>query len=468
MLSKIVDALNRADEHRGGPQGFLRPIDVDRIARTLELAVIGESNGRLNLPSSTSTVFDAVEQKIVQEIQSEWSWQGSEFVNQLRAYADRLIGFSVEAELQRLQLIARNTLSRLSAANHTVEGELGPLRDFFVDTRNELKTFRNKHKLDRPARIPSGRWATFGLLFVLIALESVLNGFFFAKGSEYGILGGIGTAVGISVVNVLFAFLVGLGPTRWINHRYVLIKASGVAALLTGIAILIALHLFGTHFRSATAIGGEDHAMPKALESLLSTPLSFPDMASVYLFGLGVLFALGALWKGYSFDDPYPTYGAQWRRFQRALDDYRDEHAAHFDQLDVIKEETIKDLDRGIAQIPKYPQQAAKIRAQRSSILQMFENYEREIEAAVNRLLAEYRATNRQHRTDPPPAHFEQLWRLPYSMLRTDDAKVLTSETEQAPISIAQALDELRALSCQVLQEYEKLLVQYPHATQIE
>ena len=36
--------------------------------------------------------------------------------------------------------------------------------------------------------------AAFGLLFVLVALESVLNGFFFAKGSEFGLVGGIGTA----------------------------------------------------------------------------------------------------------------------------------------------------------------------------------------------------------------------------------------------------------------------------------
>ena len=468
MLEKLVNALKSGDEQLGGAAGFLRPFDVDRIARTLDLTNAAAENGRRNIPKSDSAVFDSVEQKVVQEIAAEWSWHGGALVNYLRAYADRLIGYSVNSEFQRLQLKANNTLARLRAEDHRAEGDLGPLRNIYIATRKEIDDFRLANGIKRPARNPSGRWTTFGLLFVLIALESVLNGFFFAKGAEFGILGGVGTAVGISIVNVAFAFLLGLAPARWMRHRRYLTKSAGFLGLLAGVLALFGLHLFATHLRDATASVGEEFAMATALESIRRSPFSFSDLSSLYLFALGILFALSALWKGYSFDDPYPGYGAQWRRYQKALDDYRDVHADLFDELEAIKEDTIKDLDTGIAQIPKYPQEAASIRAQRSAMLQTFQNYEDAAEAAANRLLADYRNLNRQHRTEAPPAHFDRMWKLPQSMLQAIEVQKLIAEPASAVIDIPQALNELRKLSKDVLAEYEKLLVTYPHTTQIK
>jgi hypothetical protein len=73
-------------------------------------------------------------------------------------------------------------------------------------------------------------------------VESVLNGFFFAKGSEFGLLGGIGIAVGISIVNVIFSFMLGLWPARWINHRNWLVKILALLTTIAGIGTLILLH----------------------------------------------------------------------------------------------------------------------------------------------------------------------------------------------------------------------------------
>jgi hypothetical protein len=46
----------------------------------------------------------------------------------------------------------------------------------------------------------------------MIALESIMNGLFFAKGSERGLIGGVGTAFGISLVTCCSAFSLGLFP----------------------------------------------------------------------------------------------------------------------------------------------------------------------------------------------------------------------------------------------------------------
>ena len=165
--------------------------------------------------------MDAVEQSIIQKIHSEWTWQGDALIRILRAYADRLVGFSVSAAAAELRLSIRNACARFLNASVQAEGELGPLRESFVAARNELHQFQVKNLIERPAHDPDGRWTTLGLVTVLIGIESVLNGTFFAKGSQFGLAGGIGTAIGISVVNVMFAYLLGLGPARlnpWSVH----------------------------------------------------------------------------------------------------------------------------------------------------------------------------------------------------------------------------------------------------------
>src|SRR4029079_14478820 len=101
-----------------------------------------------------------------------------------------------------------------------------------------------------------------------------------------------------------------------------------------------------------------------------------------------------------------------------AREAYSDEHAALFDELEDIKEDTVDALQRGIQRIPLFPQQAAHIRAQREALIQQFRAYEIAIESAVNQLLARYRDSNKATRRTPAPQHFNQPWRLPESLLK--------------------------------------------------
>ena len=71
--------------------------------------------------------LDAVEQQVVQLVESEWNWQGDEFINNLRGYAQRLIGYSIHAEFTNLQIMARATLAQLHTAHHRQK----PISDLF-------------------------------------------------------------------------------------------------------------------------------------------------------------------------------------------------------------------------------------------------------------------------------------------------------------------------------------------------
>jgi hypothetical protein len=229
MISEAFRRFSGAvqgDDGRGRIQGIMKPIDTAAIAASSKLDDSAASRGAKDLPTTNSQQLDGVEQRITQAIESEWTWNGSDLINNLRAYAQRLIEFSVSTELARLDLIAKNTLARLRDANNRAEAELGPKRENYIAYRDELSDFRTRNKLRRIARHKSSRWTTLGLLAVLVGVESALNGVFFAKGSDFGLLGGVVVAVAISFINVIVAFFVGLFPMRWVNHCNIIIKVS--------------------------------------------------------------------------------------------------------------------------------------------------------------------------------------------------------------------------------------------------
>ena len=470
MIAGVVrEAMNavRGSERANTVPGFLRPIDTAAVARQLDLEASAKERGQSNIPPPDADAPDVVEQQILQRVESEWTWQSGELINNLRAYRQRLTSYTVESEFTRLVVQAKDTLAKLREADHRAEAELGPLREDYIAARSELAEFKKKHRLTRAARVRSGRYTTFGLLFILIALESMANGVFFAKGSEFGLVGGVGTAVVISFINVASCFLLGLWPIRWINRRNVLVKFAGLVLSLAGIAGIVALHAFAAHYRDAMAAVGEDGALRAAIAALRASPWTLDNLNSYYLFALGLLFALLSIYKGATFDDPYPGYGPMTRRHETARNDYSEAHADLFDGLAAIKDDTITHLDGGIVKLPLYPQQAANVRAQRAALVQSFRSYEAAVESAGRQLLAEYRDINRKHRTVPAPRYFDQAWRLPHSVLETAEVRTLAMEEDDERLDMPATLAELRRYSQDVLDEYEKLMKTYPHPTKM-
>lgn len=88
MVAGTLSRLRRvleANEAPVSPAGFLRPINTQLIAEQFELERQGKERGAKNQPHPDDEVYDAVEQKVVHAVQSEWSMQGGELVNNLRA-----------------------------------------------------------------------------------------------------------------------------------------------------------------------------------------------------------------------------------------------------------------------------------------------------------------------------------------------------------------------------------------------
>ena len=189
--------------------------------------------------------------------------------------------------------------------------ELHSLRRHLRDLETERDEFRRRHRLKRTARWASGGNLSLkvGILLALFVFEVFLNGFFLAKGSELGYLGGAAEAFTFALLNVGVSFLIGAAGVRELNHRNVFRKLFGLISFLCYLALLVGLNLALAHYREVSGALITD-AGREVLVRLRTAPLAIADLKSWLLFGLGILCSLIAFADSFLIFDPYPGYGA--------------------------------------------------------------------------------------------------------------------------------------------------------------
>jgi hypothetical protein len=270
----------------------------------------------------------------------------------------------LDGDLQHIRVQRQKTLiaNGPALANHLRE-ERGRLAD--------LERFKAENGLTRDAHYPASPLLGFGILAILILVEAAINGVLFAETSDRGLFGGWLEAMALAITNVGVAFLVGSIVFPQVNRRSLPAKAGAIALSLAGLAALVAVNLFGAHYRdfraaaARTDLSREAQAAPRretivAVKPVLSeahgsktkpAPLPFPEVAakpasseddkakrsemdalrrvfqapfdlesftSVFLLIIGLCAATVAAADGYKFDDPFPGYGKRHRRYAEA------------------------------------------------------------------------------------------------------------------------------------------------------
>ena len=162
---------------------------------------------------------------------------------------------------------------------------------------------------------------------------------FYAEGSDFGLLGGVLIAMGLSVVNISLAILSG-SLLRYVNHHSARRRRLALTAASVLYACFALVTLAAAHYRVATndiaqsqpalsapgvtalppnvAIDMDQWRAAKlAWQRFASNPVGFEDVFSWMLVILAVVFGIFASYKGYRVDDPYPGYGELDRELKR-------------------------------------------------------------------------------------------------------------------------------------------------------
>lgn len=441
----------------------LYPIDVERIAKDLQLAEQAKRLGEAGLPASEAAVISGPEAAIVQRVekarQDYVDW-GALRLNVLNTDLSRRdITKDVNRARQADQEFERKASALLTEQDAAVRG----LGEIARKRKAELESFRAEHQLTREAHFPTGSGSAlrYAILVALIVVEGVLNAKFFAQGLDDGLLGGFTEAGIMAGINVGIAFLMGKFAIPYVNHIRVVPKTLGVLALVAAFTVMGCVGLGIAHYRDSLTAGLANPAKA-ALDVFLATPFHLKDFFSWALFAISVTFGLFALFDGLFSDDLYPRYGSITRRTQMAVDDHEAELNTLRKDLEELKDgelegldETLKRAQSDVAVFESLVQDKQMAGSRLATALLDADN-------SMDALIKRFRTENELHRNGAPrPAYFDRQPDLrpiqPPSFDTTSEESALGEQRDLVSALLAEEQDIRARIQAAFNQQFDRL-----------
>ena len=419
-MAARFDALNRLwntvreTNHDFRASTDIFPIlDTEKVARSLELAERGATNGAANRPVKSARALNEVEQQIVARVEEEKKVSYQVLEDQFQTFSDRLRNLDFEGQFGLIRQANYTSLSDFKAEVTVGQDELHGLRRNLKVAEDELDNFKSRHGLRRAAKVTGSAHTFFKVAFIVLLLfvETALNGSFLAKGSEQGMLGGVMEAFTFAILNIVSAVFLALLGVRFLVHRSWFFKLLGLVALAAYLVLAAVINLALAHFRELSATAFTDvgrMVMPR----LWSEPFALSDLNSWTLFGLGIIFSLAAFIDGCIMTDPYPGFAGAQKRVTDARDDYIDRKNDLIEKLKDIRNDHNEKVEAIIRDLSQRRSEHQAIISHRTRSVGLFVEHQNQLERSANALLTVYREANRQTRTEPEPKYFSTAYKM--------------------------------------------------------
>lgn len=381
-------------------------IDNEKISIELDVVASARHQASKELPNSNAKSPDSNEIKYRSKFQTQLIQKSHSVQQSLNCLSDEINNLSIQHYFSNAKSSPCEFEQTVRSEMTISLRELKDLKKQFDLANEDLAQFKSMNKLNREPDYPVSSIKTFGLLFFFMLIEAIANGFFFAEGSDSGLLGGIAIASAIAFVNVTFGFLMGLLVLRYKNH---VIKWKSYFSLIffSVVMFLVCIgNLFIAHYREALN-SYPDNAPEYVWKLIESGWFSVSDINSWLLFFVGIFFFILATYKGYKSDDEYPKYGRFAKLKEKALDDLMEEKRAILDYVDEKYEEAIETIEANFHIIKNSTKGLANSISSFEMQKKIFDNYVTHSESALTYVTKLYRDINSETRTTPPPEYFE-------------------------------------------------------------
>jgi hypothetical protein len=189
-----------------------------------------------------------------------------------------------------------------------------------VNSKRELKLFKVQNNLhDREAIYPDSKLFHISIIMVFVIVEAVINSYFFGTASDLGLLGGFFTGLMTSGANVGLGIFDGFLFLRLANHVNTTKRVIGQLFFVLLLPMMFFLHLAIAHYRELLTRNPNAEFI-STMSRVVEQPFNLQDIDSIILLIIGVFISALAIWKGYTYDDVYPGYGAVYRRWKEKED----------------------------------------------------------------------------------------------------------------------------------------------------
>ena len=385
------------------------PLDVEQIARELRLDERAEKAAMAGQPSPDSDGPDSAELDVLGKIETCARKASEDYLSQRDVYEGRIQRSAITPDLQvQIESAGSNALVDFKAEVIHDQNTLHTLLRSVGSRESEFREFRERHRLTRlPKHVPTGqRTLALMLLLVFVLLESIINGMFFAEGSEAGIIGGVMQALVLSVLNVGVASLYAVYGLPLLFHRQGAVKIIGTLVTILFAFWLVGLNLAIGHFRDLFVVDAGRVQMAVLLNRLTTAPLVLGDAKSAILVLLGIALGLLAVIDVAAMRDLYPGYGAIGRQRDLATDRYAEENAKSLAAMMQLRDHTVDDLSSAIELIRGTQFEMQQAIEGRTRLHHNLRAYFEHLAVVHDRLVQRYRECNRRVRRGDAPLYF--------------------------------------------------------------
>ncbi len=193
-------------------------IDVDHLKAELKVQERAIQQARRNLPAKTDTNLDSAQRDIVQHCSLMLEHARQISTEELDSDHQRRQEIELEIDASRIETIPGRSAQQIHSAQYDSRAPLIHDRKTERLMRRELSAFVTSNEIHRESDYPDSHILHWAIVVALVVAESIANSYFFSKGSDLGLLGGVFQAFLISVVNIGASLLAGLYVLPSFNH----------------------------------------------------------------------------------------------------------------------------------------------------------------------------------------------------------------------------------------------------------
>jgi len=387
-------------------------IDVDKVIKSENIDRLGRETGEKELPPTNATPYDANESKIILKFKDELSESYRKAKDKIAGLNNRISKIDINPDFQNIENLPEKIKKQAANLINEFGSRLITVKEARDQLSLDLKEFQSTNNLSSLPDYPESKFLSITILVAIVFIESVGNGYFFAKGNEFGFLGGYTQALIVASANVAFAFFWGYLAIPQMNSVNKTKKYLGIISIPTYLLIAISFNLFVAHYRDELSLSFEG-ANFRAISAFLETPFFLKDFDSFILFFIGLIISVIALIDGYKFDDKYPGYGRIYRRYKEAERKYHLCCSNIVKSLHKLKTQSLEELD-DLSENYKKDYNHLNIQlSTKNKLIDLYEQHYQHLEGVCDVVLKHYQHANSSSRKTPAPKYFDENFSMP-------------------------------------------------------
>ena len=430
-------------------------LNAQEISNRLDIKTKAVSSGKLNLPESDSTSLDVAEEEIQTEVMKIVRGNLQNYDTHQLAYRARISSLDPLGLSSKCKGEASLQINNLRSKIKQESGGLYTVKQSLVEIEEDWQKFKTQWNIKSDPNFGLSKSWKFGILFLMVLAETIINGSLIGPYIEGGLIEGWGLAIIFPILTLLLcAYPAGNLIRRLFVPAKLQVKALYVIIVSVLVVIATIMNLFLAYIRESV---GREMEWSEGLNLLITTLSGNPipiQAQGVLLFLLSVSFFIAALIDVFFMDHPVP--GLLERLYQRNEKhrEYSERLKNSHKELLNLQSNSVEDYKKIYNELSVWQIEHNNLQEHQIALWSKLQAYINHVENTANKLLKSYREVNKANRTTPPPDYFKDTWVFPLSDYR---AHINISFKDNYSEKIKIALNEITKSEIELNSEFQEI-----------